>query len=152
MFCFKTIMKKYESNATEHCYATCHEVRFTSNQYLEKLDAEIVCKQHSSVEFNIAETLAAETTYGKNGYLHFTTRKLEEILINDDIEITNTTFDKHQMQMEHCRHLVVQDLARVTVMFESKKYVRTKTDKRVSFSESFGAFGKFLNLLYNVYS
>ena len=138
MFCFKTIMMKYESNATELCYPTCHEVRFTSNQYFEKLDAERVCKQHSSVEFNIAAT-----TYGRSvGDLHHITRKLEEILTNDDIEITNTTFDKIQMRMEHCKNLVVQDLARITVMFESKKYVRTKTDKRVSFSESFGAFGK----------
>ena len=62
--------------------------------------------------------------------------------MNEDTEITNTTFDKKQMKMEHCKSLVVQDLARITIMFESKKYVRTKTDKRVSFSESFGAFGK----------
>ena len=140
-------MKKYESNATNFCYPTCHEVRFTSNQYLEKLDAETVCKQRSSIEFNIAET-----TYGRNsvdGDVQFTTRKLQEILQNVDIEITNTTFDINQMRMEHCRHIVVQDLARITVMFESKKYVRTKTDKRVSFSESFGAFGKFYTIYFD---
>ena len=96
MFCFKTIMMKYESNATDLCYPTCHEVRFSSNQYFERLDAETVCKQHSSIEFNIAAT-----TYGENGNLYFTTRKMEEILLNDDLEITDKTFDKDMMGMGH---------------------------------------------------
>ena len=69
--------------------------------------------------------------------------------MNNDENITNTAFDTNLMKMEHCKHLVVQDLARITVMFESKKYVRTKTDKRVSFSESFGAFGKFYTILFD---
>ena len=132
-------MKKFESNASDHCYPTCNEIRFTSNKYLEKLDAEKVCQQRTSIEFNIADTTYG---YGDNGDLRFTTGKLEEILVNQDKEIANATFDKKQIRMEYCKNLVVQDLARVTVMFESKKYVRTRTDKRVSFSESFGAFGK----------
>ena len=57
----------------------------------------------------------------------------------------NKTFDFGVVFNEKCKQLVQQDIARISVNFESEKYVRTLTSKRVHFSETLGAFGKYSN-------
>ena len=144
IFCFEKVMKFHESlhgsNATKHCLPSCHQVRFTSNQYIEKLDAETVCNDTTSIESNIAIVTSGVGDYTSSETLLFMTRKLKELL-NGPIG-PNVSIDLETMKNNYCKNLVKQDLARITVMFESKKYVRTRTNRRVTFSERLGAFGK----------
>ena len=140
IFCFNTVMRLHKSNATIHCFPTCHQVRFTSNQYIEKLDAETICDDFSSIESYIALKTSG---YDNGRDLLFTTRKLQDILMHDVLDIypTNRSIDLMSMKKKYCKNLVNQDLARITVVYESKKYLRTRTNKRVTFAERLGAFG-----------
>ena len=50
---------------------------------------------------------------------------------------------------ETCKLLIAKDTARVSIMFESEKYMLTKSNVRVTFVDRLSTFGKysFLNIL-----
>ena len=56
----------------------------------------------------------------------------------------------YKIDKERCKFMVRNDVARVTVMFDDKQYVRTMTNLRSTFSERLGTFGKKVNLKKNL--
>ena len=146
-FCFEKMMDKYVLNSASHCLPNCHELRFTTDQYIEKIDADLVCKDIHSIESYIAKETSG---YGKGANLIFTATKLQEFFSSSSGEFgaANKSIDLDGMRFEYCRKLVKEDLARLTILFENKKYVRSRTNKRVTFSERLGAFGK-ISFLYS---
>ena len=145
-FCFEKMMDKYVLNSASHCLPNCHELRFTTDQYIEKIDADLVCKDIHSIESYIAKETSG---YGKGANLIFTATKLQEFFSSSSGEFgaANKSIDLDGMRFEYCRKLVKEDLARLTILFENKKYVRSRTNKRVTFSERLGAFGKICSIL-----
>ena len=139
-FCFEKMMKIYALNSTSHCLPNCHELTFTTDQYMEKIDVNRVCSNTFSIESFIAQELSG---YGNGEDLIFTATKLQEILSSGKLfAAANKSINLYGMKFEHCQKLVTEDLARITVRFQRKKYVRSSTNKRVTFSERLGAFGK----------
>lgn len=121
-------------------------LRFTADQYIEKLKPEVVCSDEFSVENFITQQVV---DYGNGADVIFKVQKLQEWFAeSNSYSIGNTenkTFDFGVVFNEKCKQLVQQDIARISVNFESEKYVRTLTSKRVHFSETLGAFGKYSN-------
>ena len=140
-FCFEKMMKIFALNSTSHCLPNCHELRFTTDQYMEKIDVNLVCNDTFSIESYIAQETSG---YGNGDNLIFTATKLQDFLSAGNFAAANKSIDLDGMKFEYCQKLVTEDLARLTILFENKKYVRSRTKKRVTFSERLGAFGKLL--------
>ena len=71
----------------------------------------------------------------KDGYLVEKVRRMKESTLNKDV-----TFNG--IQKELCVQLVKTDLAKVTLMFERLKYIKTSTSLKMTFPDKLGAFGK----------
>ena len=145
--CFKAFMKANKSLVEEKCLPNCHEVQFTSAEFIEKLDSENFCDENvfndtnSDVSKEAYEGSEEKTMtmkirrFLKDGYLVEKVRRMKESTLNKDV-----TFNG--IQKELCVQLVKTDLAKVTLMFERLKYIKTSTSLKMTFPDKLGAFGK----------
>ena len=74
-----------------------------------------------------------------DGSIYFKIQKLREYFYDKLPE--NYTYNGDNEIIKLCKELVKNDLARVTVSFGSKRYVRAKISERASFNDKLGAFG-----------
>ena len=149
-YCFKAIMEKTYSQKTKHrCLPLCHQIRFTYTENIDKRDEEEICNDKDSVEFKISRQLRE-----KEGYNHliYKYHKIKEWIQAQGTNRTVTldAYDGDKIDKERCKFMVRNDVARVTVMFDDKQYVRTMTNLRSTFSERLGTFGKKVNLKKNL--
>ena len=144
-YCFKAAMNKIEDVPEKICLPTCHQLQFTSTTELIKSNADEICKDDQR---NKEIHHIALSQFG-NGYskLYYEYRKLLE---NDTYKLDPHFLTETAIQ-DICKSLVDQDIARVSVMFESKRYVRTTTNIRVTFLDMVSSFGKIYCVVLTYY-
>ena len=121
------------SGSYDNCLPNCNLAQFSRSLILEKIDPHEVCTSKTSW-LDITGTLF----HGKGFYLLFKTQKLKQWLYSS----TNESYvDKDAAQLKFCKHMAQYYMAEVTVKFANKKYIRTRMDVKVSFSDQLGVFG-----------
>ena len=105
------------------------------------MNAEELCKTDLSSEESYLAKLLLENGYSKQYYEYL---KLKE---DDDYKLDTSNIIVPELIIQNiCQALVDQDIAMVSVMFERKRFVRTKTNIRVTFLDMLSAFGNLLKL------
>ena len=150
--CFKTKMEE-KSISLEVCPTSCKELRYISSQVIDKLDPIKECSNDKTVEYMIAKQLHKQWTAGDM-------RSDDKPLLLDSFEqLAGYLSSKEKGELkgfrngisikETCKLLIAKDIARVSIMFESEKYMLTKSNVRVTFVDRLSTFGKysFLNIL-----
>ena len=129
-FCFNYIYDRARIRKGK-CLPSCHQIQFSLDENVEKLPEEL-CENRQSIESNINLAIY-------DGSIYVKVQKLREY----DKLHENYTFNEHKEIIKQCNKLVKNDLARVTVSFGSKRYVRAKISERASFNDMLGAFGMY---------
>ena len=115
-YCFRRFLEELKVSKDE-CLPSCHQVRFTSTKIISKLDPSEICAfQHETVENSIARFLV---DYGYYDVLHHKRHVMRNGNLNESI---------YDLKLNLCKKLVMKDIAKVSISFESKKYVRTLTN------------------------
>ena len=149
--CFKTFMNQNQSEAgnNNECLPNCHEIQFTSAEVLEKLDPEEFCDERIYVKDSsgsLKEQAHADTEElimmkKIEGFLAQVSFIEKVRMLKTWSKNKNMTFEG--IEREFCKKLVTKHLAKVTVMFERLKYLKTSTSLKVTFPDKLGAFGEF---------
>ena len=124
----------------ESCLPSCHQLRFTATEIHNRLEVSDFCppgvidSKHSESFFSsytrfLINSGAYDTLYHKR--------------------YANKSEDTSEFFQSVCKELVRNDMARVSVMFESKRYVKTSTDVKTTFVDSFSSIGKLITNIYN---
>ena len=122
------------SGSFENCLPNCNLAQFSRSLILEKIDPHEVCTSKTSLWASMTGRLFS----GKGLYLLFKTQKLKQWLYSN----TNESYvDEKAAQLKFCEHMAKYYMAEVTVKFANKKYIRTRMDVKVSFSDQLGVFG-----------
>ena len=137
-YCFKTAMYQIEEVPEKTCLPLCHQLQFTSTTELIKSNAQKICSMRGK-EYQIANELL------QNG---FSTKyyQYRQFLRNNSYKL-DYHLNPETMIQDVCKALVDQDIARVSVMFASNRYVRTTTNIRVTFLDMVSSFGILITLL-----
>ena len=144
-FCFKEITKQVYQDCLKSCYLSCHQIEFTYTEQEIVRDPEKVCHEHfalgtgHSLENEIIKKITQKGLYNSLVYKY---RKISEWNKLRDINITIDNWEKKHINMELCKILVKDHIAKVTVMFDRKKYVRTLKSIRATFNDKLANFGK----------
>ena len=146
-YCFKSIMKSITNNEKPwkkcQCLPTCHNIEFTYTKEYEKRDPNSICTESSqSLEYNIAQKLFKK---GYTNSLAYKYHKVSEWIKNKSNETLNK-WDQEKAKLELCKMLVKHHMAKVSVMFDRKKYVRTMTNLKVTFPDKLASFGKKIDM------
>ena len=136
-YCFKAIWKKHLKGITQ-CLPGCYQLKFSSSEVGEKLNAEEICIDvHNSVS-GIGQV--AKTLWEKSGMPLFNTvKKLKDLSTIGNWN--KTTYNRTEEMIKFCNMMVENDLAEVIVKFERPEFIRSSTSKRVSFPDQLGVFG-----------
>ena len=153
--CFKKKMNEVKVSK-ETCPPSCEQIRFITSEIHKKIDPIKECERSDAPETFIANYLHMNwNSMGFNGLptniplkdyvskplmLQFY-EKMQEYKQsngNGNLEFTSH-FDSIK---ETCKALISQDVARVSIMFESNYYVLTNTNVRVTFFDQISALGK----------
>ena len=128
-YCFRRFLEELKVSKDE-CLPSCHQVRFTSTKIISKLDPSEICAfQHETVENSIARFLV---DYGYYDVLHHKRHVMRNGHLNESI---------YDLKLNLCKKLVMKDIAKVSISFESKKYVRTQTNVKTTFVDSLSSIG-----------
>ena len=131
-YCFESIWNKNQFDVKD-CLPGCHQLKFTSSEIRERLDAEYICTKgdlHSRMR-----SLAREVSK-LNGYQLF--NKIHSMKDRGNL---NNTFNETQAEIDICQELVENEFAEVSVMFERPEFIRTKTSQRMAFADNLGVIG-----------
>ena len=102
-----------------------------------KSNAKEICNKGGK-ELQIAEMLL-QNGFSKQYYQY--KKRMEDKAYNFDM-----SFLPDPMVKDICESLVDQDIARVSVMFDSKRYVRTTTSIRIKFSDMFLTLNNYFSI------
>ena len=142
-YCFKSVWKNNQKG-TKGCLPGCHQLKFTSSEIREKLDAEVLCKNVSPFSTGIKRLAAI--LWNNSGMTLFT--KIKRLKELSTIRNWNdATYNETEERVKFCKSLVENDLAEVTVIFERPEFIRTSTSKRTSFPDQLGVFGNNCRIL-----
>ena len=146
-YCFKSIMKSIMNNEKPwkkcQCLPTCHNIEFTYTKEYEKRDPNGICTEFPhTFEYNIARKLF------KKGYTNSLAYKYHKVSewINNKSNQTLNKWDLEKAKLELCKMLVKHHMAKVSVMFDRRKYVRTMTNLKVTFPDKLASFGKKIDM------
>ena len=126
----------------EVCPKSCKELRFITSEVIDKLDPIKECSKTNVLEYKIARQLHEQWTAEGSHY--------KQRLLYSFEQLTGYLSSKERVELkdymksveETCKLLITKDLARVSIMFESEKYVLTKSNVRVTFVDRLSTFGK----------
>ena len=133
-YCFRRFLEELKVSKDE-CLPSCHQVRFTSTKVISKLDPSEVCDpkstspKHETVEYSISKFLV---DYGYYDVLHHKRHVMRKGNLNESI---------YDLKLNLCKELAMNDIAKVSISFESKKYVRTQTNVKTTFVDSLSSIG-----------
>ena len=130
-YCFNQIYDNTTVDKTK-CLPSCHQIQFNLDRHVEKLSIKELCQNEYSTE----SFINAEVS---DGNIFLKIQKLKQYFSEASY---NEKYNYRKEIIRLCETLLKKDLARVTVSFGSKRYVRAKINKRASFSDKLGTFGK----------
>lgn len=136
--CFDQFFKKFgnQVEAQCQCWPDCHTSRYSITEKNFPLDPDQLCHDKKSIPYGLASRIA----FYSLSNLFYKFYKIS----NDDFNFAS--MDDDSRIIEICYQLVKNDLARVSVTFASKDYIRTIKDTRVTLIGQLGVFGGTLGL------
>ena len=168
MECFKLKMNDIysESEGTQRCLPSCHQLQFTYSEVIEKRDPIAICKVdrklnafYKTYKSEFEPNLAHELYENKFSELLHKYHNVNDWLNTKSSNISALeALNEIAIMKEICEDLVTNNIAKVSVFYEKKKYVKTLTNKRVTLTDKLGTFGKtiiqilFTFLLHRSYS
>ena len=121
----------------DECLPGCHQLKFTSAEVREKLDADYICTKGDKMS-GVGGIVKRVIEY--NGYeLFHKIKTLKQWTDND--QSNDERYNATQAEIELCKEIVNNDIMEVNVMFERQEYILTRTSERVTFPDKLGAFG-----------
>ena len=138
--CFDYVLRQKDTWKGCSCLPTCHHIEYTYSEQTNPLDLDLC--ETSSISGTIESFLASDMM--RNGYNSLTYKifKVQERLEKESNE-TLEAWDKSKVRKELCDNMLQNYMAKVSVMFDKKTYIRTRTSLKVTFSDKLAAFGKF---------
>ena len=120
------------------CLPTCHDIQFSVNERINDISVEEVCKNKFAIESKLSQTLRM--------HFHGMITKLHHI--ESLLAINETLLERETQDISYvfCKNLVSNSLAKVSVRFENNKYIKTITDRKVSFTDKLATIGGTLGL------
>ena len=165
--CFKK--KRNEMKiAKETCPPLCEQFRFITSEIHKKIDPIKECEKDDGAESIIANYLHMNLNSAA-GYdrrlprnipmsdyiskplmLQFYEKMQEYKNVSLEVKGRNDILDSVK---ETCKAILSQDIARVSIMFESNYYVLTNTNVRVTFFDQISALGKiYINFIQTYFN
>ena len=156
MNCFNQKMKDTQSESDGRCLPSCHQLQFTYSEVIEKRDPIAICKVDHKQE---ALYKTYKNEFEPNLAQELYRNKFSELLhkyhiVNNWLNAKSSNIsalqalDEKAIMKEMCEDLVMNNIAKVSVFYEKKKYVKTLTNKRVTLTDKLGTFGKSEYVLY----
>jgi hypothetical protein len=152
-YCFNQILRQEQPAGTCKCLPDCNGMQFSLSEKEVPIDIDEYCKDGHAVGRLL---LKAKRKAGYNELLYRYYRVPEMLAMNETYEDPNMSLNAEKWY-KLCKKMM-QDIAVVSVRFESKKYVRTIMDKRVTFTDKLAAFGKSIftvfypKYFYNIFT
>ena len=160
--CFKKKMNEVKVSK-ETCPPSCQQIRFITSEIHKKIDPIKECEKDDGAESIIANYLHMNLNSAA-GYdrrlprnipmsdyiakplmLQFYEKMQEYKNVSLEVKGRNDILDSVK---ETCKAILSQDIARVSIMFESNYYVLTNTNVRVTFFDQISALGKiYINFI-----
>ena len=147
--------EKIYTKCLRNCTPNCHQVEFTYTKEQIERDPEIICNEYvehgasgtgNSLENIIARYIMFKGNYNSLVYKYSKISEWEKLYkIRDEskeFNITINEWDENNAEMDLCKTLVKDHIAKVSVMFDRKKYVRTLTSLKATFNDKLANFGK----------
>ena len=151
-FCFKEMLKKVYHDCLKKCIPNCHQIEFTYTQEQILRDPETVCNKYwkydsgNSLENIIVEKILQKGYYNSLVYKYAKISEWEKLYKSSDntkaLNVTIDPWNERKVQIELCTILVKDHMAKVSIMFDKKKYVRTLTSIKATFNDKLANFGK----------
>ena len=139
--CFFSALNKYDAVDNCKCLPDCNGVRFSINEQEFKTNIDDYCSDPNGIGKRLVKD-KLESGYDGLLYKYHMFFKLNatnsSILPSSDSDSNN--FNEKLKMI--CKELFMKDIAIVSVRFETKKYIRSIMDKRVTFGDKLAAFGK----------
>ena len=129
------------------CLPSCHQIEFTYYKEMTPLVTEDLCWQQiyapHKVEMKIVK--GGIFGYGFNSlvYRYYKYKGWLPSNSNDTLG-SDEAWDTYANEKKMCVTMLKNHMAKVSVMFDRKKYVQTLTNLRVAFTDKLAAFGKSL--------
>jgi hypothetical protein len=139
-YCFYRILRQPVENC--NCLLDCNSIQFSLSEKEAPIDIDEYCKDSHAVGRLLVK---AKREAGYNDLLYRYYRVPEMLAMNEtyeDPDMSSLSAKWYNL----CKKMMQDDIAVVSVRFESKKYVRTIMDKRVTFTDKLAAFGKSLHI------
>jgi hypothetical protein len=140
-YCFNQILSQEQSEETCKCLPECNGIQFSHSEKEVPIDIDEYCKDGHAVGRLL---LKAKRDAGYNELIYRYYRVPEMLAMNETYEDPNMSLNRGKWY-KLCKKMM-QDIAVVSVRFESKKYVRSIMDKRVTFTDKLATFGKSLHI------
>ena len=143
----------------ETCPPSCEQIRFITSEIQKKIDPIKECEKGDNVESFIGNYIHMNLNSIGNGFwgppanihkydeivkptlVQFLEKMLEYKQSKENVSL-EVKYDPFDSVKETCIALLSQDVARVSIMFESNYYVLTNTNVRVTFFDQISALGK----------
>jgi hypothetical protein len=133
-YCFNTILGHEHLLKDCNCLANCNSIQFSINEKEIPIDAELYCRDVKSIGRKLIRDKK------KNGYntLLYKYYKLPQMIAMNDTKLPSVY---GALEYDMCKQIMIEDIAIVSVQYETKKYVRTIMDKKMSFTDKLATFG-----------
>ena len=161
-FCFKETAKNISVECLKYCTPNCYQIEFTSTQEQIPRDPELICNEYkmknsefnvgNSLENKIARDMVDKGYYNSLVYKYSKVSEWEKLYKNSDktkeLNIEIDQWERYKQEMELCKILVKDHVAKVSVIFDRNKYVRTVTSLKATFNDKLANFGKKISYFY----
>jgi hypothetical protein len=143
-YCFITILGNKHLLKDCDCLANCNSIQFSINFNEIPIDVELYCRDFMSIGRKLIKDKQM------NGYnnLLYKYYKLPQMIAMNVTELPSET-DLGALEYDMCKQIMIEDIAIVSVQYETQKYVRTIMDKKMSFTDKLATFGKLLKVSFN---
>ncbi len=131
--CFNWAMRQRQHLQNCNCPTDCNAIKYTVVEKEQELDSKLECSQN-----HLGSKLSVLKEHNLRNELLYTFYKLTK-----NGKLNKTVTDAYQ---ELCERTMKENIAIVRVNFGSNSYVKTITDKRVTFADQLGSLGNMQNI------
>ena len=146
-YCFFSVMNQEKVWQDCKCLPTCNQLEFSNNEQSFIRDPDEVCDYKYSIENDYAQTLM-DTAYNPLLYKYLTITKWKNSGSDPNEQLEQ--WSESSIKKKLCKALVANHVAKVSVMFDKTKYVRTQRNLKVTFADQLGALGMQYKILFQI--
>ena len=135
-------MMKQIALSKDTCIPSCSQLQFTTDEISTKLNPVEICSQAKAV-FDYSDIKITENAILKRFVNFLVKNGYYDILYHKRYSSPKENItDLNDLAYSLCVKMIEKDAARVSVMFESKRYVKTKTNVKTTIVDFLANFGK----------